>query len=111
VKSHKIHGRSGSDLLSATKAVIFFGTPHRGLKEHAENILQAVGEELGRADLVKSLLVGSPALEDGFNSFLSLLRRDWPNVVTYYEQKRTVALQKVRLSENTGTLARYIMRD
>lgn len=91
------------DILSATTAIVFLGTPHRGSK--VADTGKAVGDLANallritrvtnltgpiRSDLVSALSAGSDALQALAKSFHDQL--DYLSIVTFYERRITSPL-------------------
>jgi len=84
-------------IYEATRALIFFATPHRGLS--TENILSMIDVEKHseRAALVKSIDKNSDVLQSQLESFINIASRF--RIFSYYEQKKTKKLVEVRSSQ------------
>jgi hypothetical protein len=91
-KSQKIH----KHLIDATHAILFFGTPHRGLRTtELEAMLEDMSSssESNRADLLCQLQEGSEFLETQADEVVDILGRR--KVVSFYETVKTPTVQKV----------------
>lgn len=85
--------RDGRDhnLHKACRAVIFFGTPHRGSPDASLGLVIAHAAEMLQFDINKSILrdldpkSGSPTLGYLLEEFNSLLRREGIQVYTFQE--------------------------
>lgn len=92
-KSQLIH----KDLLDATHAILFFGTPHRGLHTaELEAMLEDMSSSLesNRAELIVQLREGSEFLENEADGLVDILSRF--KVVSFYETAETPTVKKVK---------------
>jgi len=103
-KSQLIHKK----LLDATHAILFFGTPHRGLHTvELEAMLDVMSSilESNRADLIVQLREGSEFLESEADALVDILSR--LKVVSFYETVETPTVKKVN---KTVTVIQQNMR-
>ena len=81
-------------IFQATRAVLFFGTPHRGLP--TDDILSMIDTKNNaeRAKLVRSIGVGSPVLAAELGKFAHIA--DNFKLFSFYERQKTKSIVLVR---------------
>jgi hypothetical protein len=84
--------------MDSTKAIVFFGTPHEGLRTHElEKMMDAEsgGYESSRHKLLEQLRDGSDFLESQKDD-LSYIWGDFnPRIISFYETVKTRTVRKV----------------
>lgn len=61
-----------NEIFESTRAMIFFGTPHRGLL--VDDLLRTVGEKSTRERLIESLKSGSEELQRVLDRFIDYIQ-------------------------------------
>jgi len=87
-------------ILTAIKAIIFFGTPHEGLRTYdLEEMVDAEsgGYETSRHNLLKQLREGSEFLEVQKEELSHIWNEYMPKIVSFYETVKTPTVEKVSL--------------
>jgi hypothetical protein len=82
-------------IFTATQAVMFFGTPHRGLL--TEDILSMVygDEHMERAQLVESINRSSQDLQTQLEDFIAIAAAGRFKIFSFYETKKSRKLVRV----------------
>jgi hypothetical protein len=80
-------------LFNNTRAIGFFGTPHRGFP--VDDILAMVGGKSSRNALVKSLQSGSPELAAGLTRFTNYSAGANMKIMSFKEGAQSLKLEKV----------------
>ncbi|KAF8538748.1 hypothetical protein BDD12DRAFT_841185 [Trichophaea hybrida] len=94
------HNRTHTHILDAMHSIIFFGTPHQGMRTYdLEEMVDAEsgGYETSRHNLLRQLREGSEFLETQKEE-LSYIREEYkPKVVSFYETVQTSTVKRVGL--------------
>ncbi|KAF8542396.1 hypothetical protein BDD12DRAFT_802949 [Trichophaea hybrida] len=93
--------RAHTHILNATHSIIFFGTPHQGMRTYdLEEMVDAEsgGHETSRHNLLRQLRDGSGFLETQKEE-LSYIWDEWkPKIVSFYETVATPTVERVGFS-------------
>jgi hypothetical protein len=92
---------SRKHVLIATRGIVFFGTPHNGLRTYdLEEMVDAEsgGYETSKHNLLKQLREGSEFLEYQKDELSYIWEKYKPNVLSFYETVPTAAVSKVTAS-------------
>lgn len=87
-------------ILNAIKSIVFFGTPHDGLRTYdLEEIVEAEssGHETSRSNLLKQLREGSEFLEVQKDELSYIWEEYKPNIVSFYETVQTPTVEMVSI--------------
>ena len=98
IASEEQHGDlEAYSIYEATRSLVFFATPHRGLS--TEDILSMINAEKHseRAALVKSIDNDSEVLQSQLQRFIDIALTSRFRIFSFYEQKKTKKLVEVRL--------------